>query len=101
MWQRCSQSADGTTQTSLRNSLQARSPAMSDRHNTPAPPPDALAARFELGLDRTQNIPWGAAQWLTDGFDGPALRELAGLNGRDLHEASDLLPDALAEMGVA
>jgi len=74
---------------------------MTDRHNTPAPPPDALAARFVLGIAPTENVPWWAAQWLADGFDGPALRELAGLNGRDSHEVNDLLPDALAEMGVA
>lgn len=73
---------------------------MTDRYNTPAPPPDALAARFVLGIASTENVPWWAAQWLADGCDGPALRELAGLNNRDPHKVNDLLPAALAEMGI-
>ncbi|GAA1994366.1 hypothetical protein [Catenulispora subtropica] len=73
---------------------------MTDRYNTPVPPPDALAARFVLGIAPTENVPWWAAQWLADGYDGPALRELAGLTGRDPHEVNDLLPAALAEMGI-
>lgn len=68
--------------------------------NTPAPPPGTLAAWFVLGVAPAENVPWWAAQWLADGYDGPALRELAGLNGRDPHEVNDLLPAALAEMGV-
>ncbi|MFI7298881.1 hypothetical protein [Streptomyces sp. NPDC050121] len=41
-----------------------------------------------------------AAQWLTDGRDSEALREMAGLNGRDTRALADLLPTVLAEMGV-
>lgn len=45
--------------------------------------------------------PWWVAQWLTDGHDGEALREMAGLNGRDTRALAELLPTVLAEMGVA
>lgn len=73
---------------------------MTDHYDTPTPLPDALAARFVLGIASTENVPWWAAQWLADGYDGPALRELAGLNSRDPRAVNDLLPAALAEMGV-
>lgn len=73
---------------------------MTDRHNPPAPLPNTLAARLVLGIAPTEDVPWWAAQWLADGYDGPALRELAGLNDRDPREINDLLPAALAEMGV-
>jgi hypothetical protein len=32
-------------------------------------------------MDRIEKVPWRAAQWLADGHDGEALRELAGLDG--------------------
>ena len=53
-----------------------------------------------LGMLATERTPWWAAQWLADGHDGEALRELAGLNGKDPHAVRDLVPAALAEMGV-
>lgn len=64
------------------------------------PSPNTVAARFVLGIAATERIPWWAAQWLADGHDGPALRELAGLDGRDPHAVNDLVPAAMAEMGV-
>jgi hypothetical protein len=41
-----------------------------------------------------------AAQWLVEGLDTPALRELAGLGGRDPSEVRELLTPALDELGV-
>lgn len=67
-------------------------------HDTPSP--HAVAVWLVLGMLATERTPWWAAQWLADGHDGEALRELAGLNGKDTHAARDLLPAALAEMGV-
>ncbi|MFU8873281.1 hypothetical protein [Micromonospora sp. SL4-19] len=46
-------------------------------------------------------VPWYAAAWLVDGHDSQTLRELAGLSGRDPHAVRDLLPAALAEIGIA
>lgn len=59
-----------------------------------------MAAWFVLDIVPTERVPWWAAQWLTDGYDGPALRELAGLDGSDPRAVSDLLPAALADMAV-
>lgn len=66
---------------------------------TPAPSPHDVAAHFVLGRVSAR-IPWWAAQWLAAGHDGEALREMAGLNGRDTRALHDLLPAVLAEMGV-
>lgn len=49
-----------------------------------------------IDIDR---VPWWAAQWLADGHDGPVSRELAGLGAHDIG-VHDLLPSALAEVGV-
>lgn len=70
------------------------------RHDPQAPLPTTVAAWFVLNIAPTERIPWWAAQWLANGHDGQALRELAGLNGRDPHAVNDLLPVALAEMCV-
>jgi hypothetical protein len=64
------------------------------------PPPDLVAAWYVLARLPTGRVPWWAAQWLADGHDGPALRELAGLGANDGYQVRDLLPDALAEVGV-
>jgi hypothetical protein len=74
---------------------------MSEPRREETPTPAALAAWFVLGITPTERVPWWAAQWLADGHDGQALRELAGLNGRDPHEVNDLLPAALGEIGTA
>jgi hypothetical protein len=55
------------------------------------------AARGRVVPDR--DLPMLAAEWLTKGWDGPKLRELAGLTTRDVNEASELLPQVLAELG--
>jgi hypothetical protein len=66
-------------------------------HADRTPSPVTAAALFVLGAIRIERVPWWAAQWLADGHDGEALRELAGLDGRDPHAVTDLIPSALAE----
>lgn len=66
-----------------------------------APSPRTVAAWLVLGMIAIERVPWWAAQWLADGADGEALRELAGLNGQDSYAIRDRLPLALAEMRVA
>jgi len=70
-------------------------------HGSGTPSPTVVAAWVALGRAPAERVPWWAAEWLADGCDGSALRELAGLNGRDPRAVNDLLPSALAEMGVA
>ena len=41
-----------------------------------------------------------AAHWLVQGYDGPALRELAGLDGSDPIAVRELLPAALGDAGI-
>lgn len=65
-----------------------------------APSPGTVARWFVLGMAATERLPWWAAQWLADGHDGPALCELAGLDGHDSRAVNDLVPAALADMGV-
>lgn len=64
------------------------------------PSPGAVAVWLVLEMLAVERTPWWAAQRLADGHDGEALRELAGLNGKDSRVVRDLLPTALAEMGV-
>ncbi|MBY8864030.1 hypothetical protein K7711_46735 [Nocardia sp. CA2R105] len=71
-----------------------------DHYASRTPAPGTVAAWLRLGIAPTERVPWWAAQWLADGHDGPALRELAGLNGREPYAVRDLLPTALAEAGV-
>jgi hypothetical protein len=63
--------------------------------------PAVAAALVVLGTIRIERVPWWAAQWLADGHDGEALRELAGLDGQDPHAVTDLIPSALAEAGAS
>jgi hypothetical protein len=64
------------------------------------PSPELVAAWFVLGQAALERVPWWAAHWIAAGPDGDALRELAGLNDRDVHAVRDLLPRALAEISV-
>jgi hypothetical protein len=66
----------------------------------PVPSPGAVAVWLVLGMLAVERTPWWAAHWLAEGHDGEALRELAGLNGKDPRAVHDLLPTALGEMGV-
>lgn len=63
--------------------------------------PQAVAAEYALGNADIERVPWYAAEWLARGHDGPALRELAGLDHRDPLLVRELLPHALAEIGMA
>ncbi|MCP2324158.1 hypothetical protein HDA40_002665 [Hamadaea flava] len=63
------------------------------------PAPSVVAAQLTLGALDIDRVPWWAAQWLSEGIDGPALRELAGLGTRD-QAVYDLLPAAMAEMAI-
>jgi hypothetical protein len=68
-------------------------------HDNATPAPSLVAAQLAVGTLDVDRVPWWAAQWLSEGFDGPALRELAGLGERD-QAVYDLLPAALAEMAI-
>jgi hypothetical protein len=59
------------------------------------------AALWDLGLLRSDALPFVAADALAAGQDTPALRELAGTSGFDAAEvAAPLLEQALHELGV-
>jgi hypothetical protein len=53
-----------------------------------------VAAEYALGSVAVERVPWNAADWVANGHDGPALRQLAGLNGTDTRLIGELLPDA-------
>ena len=48
-----------------------------------------------------EDAPMWAAHWLAAGYDGPALRTLAGLGRTEVREVQDVLPEALEDCGVA
>jgi hypothetical protein len=49
-----------------------------------------------------ERVPLWAAHWLTCGYDGDALRALAGLSTTDdPRDIRDVLPDALTDCGTA
>ncbi|MCU1680306.1 MAG: hypothetical protein JWQ81_1045 [Amycolatopsis sp.] len=64
-------------------------------------PPRLASAYLTLGHFPTDFAPWWAAHWLVDGYDGPALRELAGLSASEPPQIHDLLPSTFAEMRIA
>src|SRR5690242_2092359 len=47
------------------------------------PTPEMVAAWMVLGVLRPEAVPMWAAWWLVEGFDGEAVRALAGLSGKD------------------
>ena len=55
------------------------------------------AARGRTVPDRY--LPMLAAEWLANGWDSPALRELAGLTVKDVNEVGELFEDAMDELG--
>ncbi len=65
-----------------------------------APPPEDVAAWYVLDRVPLERVPWWAAEWLTEGYDGELLRELAGEHGDDPHKIKELLVPVLREMGV-
>lgn len=50
-------------------------------------------------LVKDQDLPMLAARWLTQGFDSPTLREIAGLPARQGTEARQSFSIALSELG--
>ncbi|MGI5171484.1 hypothetical protein ACQEU3_44775 [Spirillospora sp. CA-253888] len=64
------------------------------------PSPQEVALWFPLNLVRIERVPWWAARWLADGYEGEDLRELAGLDDSDPRAIRDLVPLVLAEMQV-
>lgn len=65
-----------------------------------APSPGLVTAWAVLGILPLEQVPLWAAHWLAEGLDGEVLRELAGLSGADVQAVRELLPGALAEVGV-
>ncbi|MGV9806653.1 hypothetical protein [Micromonospora chersina] len=57
--------------------------------------------RFMAGDIGSERLPDLAAEALTEGFDSPALRELAGLSRADVREARELFVHAARELGAA
>lgn len=80
---------------------------MAGMHDWPAPgsgglpTPELVAAWVTLGTVPSERIPLWAAHWLVRGYDGEALRALAGLGGAEPYEVHDLLPAALADCRAA
>jgi hypothetical protein len=64
------------------------------------PTPRSVEAWVVLGVLPAERVPMWAAEWIVQGYGGEALVELAGLSGRDSREVRDLLPAAVAELGV-
>ncbi|MEU1955657.1 hypothetical protein [Nocardia rhamnosiphila] len=61
------------------------------------PTPELVAAWVALEIIPSERIPFWAAHWLAQGYDGETLRILAGLSGTDSREVEDLLLEALAD----
>ncbi len=64
---------------------------------TRVPEPSVVAAWFVLDRVPLERVPWWAAEWLVQGYDGDRLRELAGEHGDDVYKIKDLLPEVLVE----
>ncbi|MGH8990998.1 MAG: hypothetical protein ACRDZ7_05660 [Acidimicrobiia bacterium] len=65
------------------------------------PSPSLVAAWLVVDRLDPASVPTSAAWWLVQGHDGEALRQLAGLSGQDPWDVRELLPSALADIGVA
>jgi len=65
------------------------------------PSPRLVAAWARLDMMPAERVPLWAAHWLAGGYDGDALRTLAGLSATDdPRDIRDVLPDALADCGI-
>jgi hypothetical protein len=72
-----------------------------DDGQSDVPPPKLVAAWLKLDvLVEPARVPVWAAHWIVDGLDSPALRDLAGLDGRDPLDVRDQTGKALDELGV-
>jgi hypothetical protein len=65
------------------------------------PTPELVAACAALDILAADLVPLWAAHWLVQGYDGEALRTLAGLSGNDRYDVEEILPAALADCAVA
>ena len=66
-----------------------------------APSPKLVAAWMSLDvLVDPARVPMWAAQWLAHGLDTTAVRDLAGLDGRDSFAVRELIVKSLDELGV-
>ena len=72
---------------------------MFDSDGERVPTPGMVSAWSVIGRLAAERVPMWAAHWLVQGYDGPALRELAGLDGSDRTSVRELLPVALGEAG--
>jgi hypothetical protein len=70
------------------------------RSSDDVPSPSLVAAWLVLDTLPTERIPYFAAYWLAQGYDGPHVVVLAGLSGDDPHDVRDVLDDALADCDV-
>ena len=61
---------------------------------------EQLAARWVLGHVPGEDLPAAATQALVNGYDGPALREIAGTANPLLRDVADLFERALDELGA-
>jgi hypothetical protein len=62
--------------------------------------PDLFVAKWYCGSVYIENLPQFAADALEAGYDGPALRRLAGLMKPTLTDVGDLFQRSLAEIGT-
>src|SRR6185312_12779867 len=62
--------------------------------------PDLFVAKWYCGFVQTEDLPEFAADALEAGYDGPALRRLAGLIKPTSTDVVDLFEKALTEIGT-
>jgi hypothetical protein len=70
------------------------------RSSVDVPSPRPVAAWLAVDTLPTERIPYFAAHWLVQGYDGPHVIALAGMSGDDPHDVRDVLDDALADCGI-
>src|SRR5215467_1660351 len=61
--------------------------------------PDQFVAKWYCSKVGPEDMPQFAADALEAGYDGPALRRLAGLMKPNMREVGNLFQEALAEIG--
>jgi hypothetical protein len=66
-----------------------------------APTPELVAAWYVLNRLPLERLPWFAAHWLAEGFDGELLAQLAGEHGDDPWMIKELLPQVLTELHIS
>jgi hypothetical protein len=74
---------------------------VTDTPPSQAASPELIAALLVLGRVPSERLPWIAAEWVAIGRGGIRTSELAGLSGRDVRDARDLLPPVLEELDIS